>query len=383
MNYRKQFFSILKGATPEKIHFVPDISDWYLGHHRADDGELEFPPGGYIPDEDKIKNVLGTMDTKYEGWTLLDFYRNYNWACHCHLYGWYECKYSGGVLKETIINGRIKNIIYRTPIGELVREYKLAVDGTWCPTEYLVKDKSQFKILRYIIENENYSATDSGIVNAINNLSQLGQGDLVISRSPFGKILHEYLGFEATIFGLYDFPELINEILEVQERKDLEVVEIGCKSEAKLAILVDHADETLFSPTIYKEYCMPFYDKLCDKFHSHGKYVSTHLDGNFKGFFPLLKDLKFDILDGCTPAPMFNYEPEELAEAMPKNMMAFVGVPASMFCIESVTIDEIYTFADRIVKAFNRKVFLNVGDILSYNGDINKVIALGEYLRKI
>ena len=44
--------------------------------------------------------------------------------------------------------------------------------------------------------------------------------------------------------------------------------------------------------------------------------------------------------------------------------------------------EELFALADRILRAFHGRVILNVGDILPANGDIRKVIALGEYVKR-
>lgn len=71
----------------------------------------------------------------------------------------------------------------------------------------------------------------------------------------------------------------------------------------------DHSDENLISPQHYREFCIPYYRKITELLHAGGKLVSTHLDGNFKGYMPYLHETGFDILDGCTPAPMTNWTP--------------------------------------------------------------------------
>jgi len=121
---------------------------------------------------------------------------------------------------------------------------------------------------------------------------------------------------------------------------------------------------------------------MTDLLHRSGKFVSTHLDGNFKGFFPYLAQTGFDLLDGCTPAPMFNYEPEELAAAMPPGMAAYCGVPSTLFCTRRPTA-EILSIGERIARSLAGRVIVNVGDILPPDGDIEQVIALGERLRSL
>ena len=128
---------------------------------------------------------------------------------------------------------------------------------------------------------------------------------------------------------------------------------------------------------------MPFYREACAILHGAGKLVSTHLDGNIKGYLGFIAETGFDILDGCTPAPMFNYEVEELAAATlgrgasAGGMRCWCGVPAGLFTF-GYPRDKIADFGERVVRAFGGMVIANVGDILPPTGDIEAVIALGE-----
>ena len=141
----------------------------------------------------------------------------------------------------------------------------------------------------------------------------------------------------------------------------------------------ESADQQILNPLWYEKYCLPFYQKAGDILHKKNKIFSTHLDGNFKALFDLVKKSSFDLLDGCTPAPMTNYDVEELPQAMNDNMAAYCGVPA-IFFVENYTNEEIITFAKRIIKALAGKVILNIGDILPANGNIYKTIELGRWL---
>lgn len=120
--------------------------------------------------------------------------------------------------------------------------------------------------------------------------------------------------------------------------------------------------------------------QACDILHEAGKFVSTHLDGNFRGRFPHLAATGFDLLDGCTPAPMFNCEVEKLRAVLPEGVYAFVGVPPSLFC-QGLPAEQILSLGDRIQESFRGRGFLNAGDILPPDGDIEQVVALGEAAR--
>ena len=179
-------------------------------------------------------------------------------------------------------------------------------------------------------------------------------------------------------------PAAVREFLLLQEAKDLQLIRLAARAPGPIVIISDHADENLISPAWYREYCIPYYRKACAILHAAGKKVSTHLDGNFRGYFPFITETGFDLLDGCTPAPMFNYEPEDLAAATAgtggkSRVSCYCGVPASLFATAQPA-GRLADFAERIVRAFSGRVIVNVGDILPPNGSIEAVIEIGRRL---
>lgn len=381
MNHRKVFFDTLERKTAI-LPFIPDLTTWYLNKRIGAGQAQPFLAGQFIPDNAEIHGNKGTMPDEFKNFKLMDFYREFEMGFHSHIYDWLIKDYKNNVSEESIINNKEKIQKYHTPKGTLVRKYLLASDGSWSPHEFFVKKIEDLDILQYVIESETYTVNDKLIKTTLEKIGRQGQADLVLSRSPFGKIVHEYIGFENTIFFMMDNKERMEEFLQVQWQKDIEVARLAAKTQARLIILSDHADETLISPNQYEQFCIPFYQEVNRIFHKHGKYVSTHLDGNFKGFFPLLCNTGFDYLDGCTPAPMFNYTSVELARALPDKMSTFCGVPSSLFC-QNLPDEEILRAADEIIDSLKGRLFLNVGDILPANGDINQVLKIAEYVKRI
>ena len=382
MTPRAHFELVLNGQKPANMPFVPDIVTWYIDKRTPAGEAHKYGPGEFVPDDDPIHRVAGTMPDKYRDFTLLDFYRQFGWGYHVHYESWHKDTYAGGISHSTYKEGTGKQFhVFKTPKGDLREMFLLSSDGSWTRKEFLIKDLHRdLPILKYIVENTSYTPTPENVQAIMDQLGELGQGDLVIARSPFGKAVHNYIGFENTIYAMMDNEDLMRDFLAVQEIKDHELIDCLPTIPEKLVILSDHADENLISPRQWEEECIPFYRAIADKIHGMGKSLSTHLDGNFKGFFPLLGKCGFDMLDGCTPAPMFNYEVEELAEAMPDGMTAFVGVPSTLFC-QNLPTAEILRFADRIINAFQGRAIINVGDVLPPNGDIEQVIALGDHVR--
>jgi uroporphyrinogen-III decarboxylase len=380
MTHRDHFFAVLEGKKPGAMPFFPDITDWYTSQRTPRGEEKKFGAAEFIPDRDAFHQQSGTMPARYHDFTLFDFYREFHWGFPVHISNWFDVEYSGGVEKITRIEGRERIVRLITPKGALRHVDWLAADGTWAPHEHYVKTLKDLDVMRVVVDNTRFVPRYENVDSIMREMGEQGFGDIVIFRSPFGKLVHQYIGFEQVIYMLFDDPGNIHDFLKLQEKKDMELVHLAAAAPERLVIISDHADENLISPKQYEDYCIPFYQKACAVLHQAGKFVSTHLDGNFKGYFPLLHKTGFDLLDGCTPAPMFNYELEELARAMPEGMKAFCGVPSSLFC-QKLPIQKILTFGDRVQKALQGRGILNVGDILPPDGDIEQVIALGRHIQ--
>ncbi|MFH1614817.1 MAG: hypothetical protein ABIG61_07020 [Planctomycetota bacterium] len=338
------------------------------------------PTGSFIPDKHPCHKNRCRMPQEFADWTFLDFYRNFDWGLPVHIYDW--CKFEHNNCEYTIEKTK-KQIsrMFLTPLGKIEHVDFVANDGSLCPVKHFIRHNDDWRTLRYVVENTKAVPNYSRIKEVLTGIGSLGVADIVIERSPFGKLVHEYAGFEAVAYQLSDDPGLIDDFLQLQTKLDLEIIALAADSPADIVLLSDHADEQLISPMWYARYCVPFYSEAEKILHSKGKIFSTHLDGNFKNLFEHVRRSGFDLLDGCTPAPMTNYEVEELSLALASNMKTYCGVP-SIFFVQETYKDEICAFAMRIVNSLKGKVILNVGDVLPQNGDIYKVIELGKWATK-
>jgi len=382
---REHFFRVLRGEPVDRAPFFPDISTWYQAARLGVGVEQPYFPGQYIPDDSRVHAGRGSLGGRFARLTYRDFYREFGWGLPAHMYDWFEEVYTGGVEKLVQTSGRHRTITWRTPRGELQRSYKLDAEGSWSEYGHMVRSLDQLDIVRAIVENTRFVPHYERVERFLRETEGFGVCDIGLYRSPFGKLIHEYLGFEAVAYALFDHEPAVLDFLAFQEHYDLALAELAAVAPGSIVILSDHADENLIAPPWYRRFCIPYYRKACDIVHRAGKLASTHLDGNFKGFLPFIGETGFDLLDGCTPAPMFNYEVEELAAALAaaapvRRMRCYCGVPAGLLTIGLPTA-QITAFGERIARAFDGQVIVNVGDILPPTGDIEQVIALGEAVR--
>jgi hypothetical protein len=383
---REAFFAAVNGTggAGGRAPFFPDITSWYMLTRVPLGQEQPYWPGQYIPDDSPIHDLPSRLSGALGELTFVDFYRRHGWGLPVHVYDWYDEEHCGGVEKDSCTDGRHRTVTFHTPRGDLVRTYTLDAEGTWSEHGHMAKSLADLQKVRQLVESTRFVSHPERVQRFLSETAAFGVCDLVIYRSPFGKLVHEYMGFEQVAYSLHDDEQPILEFLQFQERKDLELIELAARSSGGIVIISDHADENLISPAWYRKYCIPFYQKACGILHASGKLVSTHLDGNFRGYLPFITETGFDLLDGCTPAPMFNYEPEELADAISgrdgrRRMSCYCGVPASLFTTGALP-RELADFGERIERAFDGNVIVNVGDILPPNGSIEGVIEVGRRL---
>jgi hypothetical protein len=408
MTHRERFFALLEGRPVDRLPFFPDISDWYKAR-RTPAGEPQvYQTGALIPDGIGFHHASHDMPHEWASWSYLDFYRNHDWGLPVHIYDWLQVSSTGHTIEveesdKSLLEGwhpmygfmtylhpsrvavdrRVpthKRVIHRwvTPLGTLGSVKEMAVDGSLAQVKYPVETLEDLDVLEYVVTHTEFRADDARIDHVLEQIGDMGVADLAVWRSPFGRIVQEYLGLQQTVYWLYDHRQRMLDLLQVLEEQDLKVIELAARSNARIVIISDHADDALLGPRWYEEFCIPFYRKANRILHEHGKVVSTHLDGNILRLLPLLVETGFDLMDGCTPAPMTNYRPGELAAALGEGQYAYCGVPSVLFT-QGVEERVILDSAQEIYDALRGRLVLNVGDVLPPNGDMRQVIRLGEW----
>jgi hypothetical protein len=376
---RERFLARLAGTDAAAALFVPDLSSWYQAHRiNVTGGEAQkYGPGELIPDDDPMHKLPGTMPAKYRHLTHIGLHRFLNVPIPVHNYHWLETRLDGvGHTSERRGNERIET--WATRHGTLTRRWKLAVDdGSWATVEFPARGAEDLAAV-VEIELARREAVREGQVEALaREIGDAGFQDIVINRSPLGRLVHEYLGMERFVYALYDYREEVEAALGAIEEKSLETVRLAAGTTARVVILGDNIDENLLAPPVFEEYALPFYRKAAGILHARGKYFSCHMDGNIKRLLPILARSGLDIFDGCTPEPMNNYTPEDLRDALGEGMHAFCGIPSTFFA-QGLADEVILDYARRIIDVLGEKAILNVGDILPINGDIEQVARVAE-----
>ena len=376
MTHRERFFAVVENGRADRVPFFPDITDWYKARRTPPGEPQRFATGQLIPDDDDFHRSRGDMPPRFQHFTLLDFYRHFDWGCPIHAY-----EAISSVHEEVRVRGEREGArrhrFVETPAGVLHTTWGMAPFGSESIVRYPVRGPEDVPALEFWAGHTHYRGDPEAVRRILAALGDRGVLDIPIGRTPFGLLVHDLMGYEALSFALADDPAIVHRLLDALAPGFWERVRIACDLPGRIAIITDHADQHLISPRQLEQYCLPLYREAQERLHRAGKLVSTHLDGNIRAYLKLLPRAGFDLLDGCTPAPMGNYEPEELASVVGPGLKAYCGVPSTLFCT-GVPTEEILSYGRRIMESLGSHVIVNVGDVLPPDGDIEQVVALGK-----
>jgi len=380
MTHRGRFFAVVEGRPLDRVPFFPDITDWYKARRTPVGEPQRFATGQLIPDDAPFHGNQVDMPERFRDFTLLDFYRHFDWGCPIHAYEAISTEHEGMTVRVQR-DGTRRHQTIETPAGTLHTTWGMAPFGSESIVRYPVRGPEDVPVLEFHASHTHYSADPGAIRRVLAALGEQGVLDIPIGRTAFGLLVHDLMGYETLNFALADDPPLVHRLLDALAPGFWERVQIACDLPGRVAIITDHADQHLISPRQLEQYCLPLYREAQERLHRAGKVVSTHLDGNIRAYLELLPRAGFDILDGCTPAPMGNYEPEDLAAVVGPSLKAYCGVPSTLFCT-GVPTEDILAYGRRIIAALGPHVILNIGDVLPPDGDIEQVIALGEMVSR-
>jgi hypothetical protein len=213
MNNRERFFNLLQNKAIDQAAFFPDITTWYECTRKEMGAEEIFGPGVYIPDGIDFHQRASRLPGKMGKMTFLDFYREFDWGLPIHMYQWFQESYDDTVEQTITRVGNARITTVTTPKGTVQSKSLLAADGSWAPKEFFIKELKDIEIVKYMYEHRILTPCFERIEKFLRETEGFGVCDLVLWRSPFGKLVHDLMGFESLVYSLYDQEKIIVDFL--------------------------------------------------------------------------------------------------------------------------------------------------------------------------
>lgn len=336
MTHKERMLKAARGEWADKLPWAPRIDLWYNANKRKGTLPSRYPPevtldeiaddigGGYhkiVPDflhvgkeEDIIDRGLGIY----------------------HLPGMPYRVELRGVEREVHKEGDITEVIYHTPLGSVSCKFlfteemrKAGVSISWL-TEHVIKGPDDYRIVGYIFKNMKVLPDYQ---NYLDLQERVGEKGFVAARgmapaSPRQHIMRDFM--EATKFylELYDHPREMEQLAQDMDPFYEQLFQILAECPGEVIFHGSNFDEMITYPPFFRDYILPYLQKLADMVHARGKLLLCHCDGENKGLLGLIRESGMDIAEAICPYPMTKMTIGEVKKALQGKITIFGGVPS-------------------------------------------------------
>lgn len=366
MTPKERLLAVLRGKEVDRLPWSPNVAYWWP--MQSDEiismGEVDFLES--IGADPLIRGHYPMLDKE---WKSLFLFKEEFIGCE----------------KKEVIKGEKKLVTYTTPVGELNFEYSYSPAGdTWFLTRHGVSTEEDFKVLIYLKEHTRIIPDYSGYKEIV---SRYGDRCLVLplivpeKKSAFQSLIEFWTGTEELVYALYDFPETVEEAIEVMRKVNLEAVKVSVESGAEAYITWEDSSTTNISPSWYEKYIAGEISDWVDIIHQNGGLYIQHACGKLKNLLPIMKNTGIDAIESISPPPTGDIELWDARQQLPENIALIGGIEPTMF--ENLRGDEFEKYVLNLVEKMRGTRFIIGNSDSSPPGvPLENYKAVAEILRK-
>jgi len=240
-------------------------------------------------------------------------------------------------------------------------------------TSHLIKDAADYSTIEYILEHAEFVPLFEEF--KADEVEVGSHGFLVpcIHRIPFQQALLEYLGEMNLFQALYDNREALDRLIHVLDLQMEEIVTHLVETDLLYIEFGDNLDGMMTNPNLFREYCIPQYQKYTSMLHASGKKTGSHTDGNLKPLVDLIPESGLDVCESFTPQPLTELRFEEAWEKWRNGPIIWGGIPSDL--LEERTDQAIFeAFVENLLATVGSDpIIIGVGDMVLDNNSIERV----------
>ncbi len=372
MTLRQEVLKTFSREKTHKIVFSPRLYYWYFGNK--------------IYSKQK-KKYSKAIPTHYYGKTQLDIYKELGVSPRyseetLYLPLYYEIIDPLSHIKVQREHGSKKGetiTIHKTPLGKLKQVESIGGGLGGHKTEYPIKTLADIKSMQYILENTNVLFSKKNFELAEKHFGETCVTSTYLLKSPYQKLVTEYMGFTGTILFLKRYPSQLENFMMFLEDWDDQMYDQISNSPIQLVNFGENLDSNLSPPHYFEKYLIPYYEKRVNQLHQKGKYCHIHIDGSLRDFLPYFEYLPFDGFEALTAKPQGDVSLEDIKDAI-GNKILLDGIPSILFLPE-YSDNYLKEYTQKVLKLFSPHLILGVSDELSPNGDIRKIEKISEIVK--
>jgi hypothetical protein len=355
MTKRQRYLTILRKQKADNISWVPNFDYWL-----------------------HVNIANGTMPGEYEGLSRNDIVRAIDatiWARVNILNAYME---DVEVRVESVDQDKHIRTTYKTPVGEVSTVSTRSSDVTqaYFLTEHMVKDVSDLKVLKFIVEHTQYLPDYEAYYDCDKDVGDDGISLVALPTCvPYIQFAKTDCGWEVGIYLWMDYRKEVEEIFEAYFKKSVEAAKLLAKSPAEVVQIGDNMDQITMPPNIFKKYAIPFYKSIASILHGEGKIFQAHWCGRTDKLMPLVPETDLDVIEAVVSKPMSNLEiPKALDDVQGKTILQG-GVPSVLVCPQGGTKDDLKIYLEDLLSKvpIGEKFVLGMGDNVPPDAEFSRV----------
>ena len=297
-----------------------------------------------------------------------------------------------GVEREVKKEGNATFVTYHTPLGSIsckilyTEEMRRAgVSITWI-SEHVIKDPQDYKIVGYIFKN---IKVIPDYENYLEFQRQVGDKGFAAARglaaaSPMQQIMRDFLDATQFYLEMYDHPQEMRQLGEDLEPYYDQLFQVLANSPAEVVFHGSNFDEMITYPPFFRNYIMPYLQRLADMLHARGKLLICHCDGENQGLLDLIAESGMDIAEAICPQPMTKITISEVKKSFKGKVTIFGGVPSVALLEQSMSDEEFERFMENLFQEIvpGDRFILGISDTTPPDAKFERLFRITEMVQE-
>jgi len=375
MNSKERLLRVFRGEKPDKMPWAPLIDGYILSSLKENNIEMnEVEVLRYIGADILERHVPTYTDILMMGSSNMIYISSKN-----------------EIFQENIkitTNFDKKNRVifntYETPLGILQEKYVFTKSSPWLPfpVEHKIKKKEDLKVYKYLLENIKPEPNYKNFQKEVDYIGSDGRASASGPSSPIMRLIQKDMGTENFYYYLIDYPKEMEEVLYIMHERNKKIYyHIITKSPAEVIIDYENSSTTLFSPQIFRQYCLNQINEYADIVHKTGKIFLTHMCGKLDNILDLLSQGRQDGITDVSTPPTGDLKISKALKVLGKTKVIMGGIDATAFT--QLSVDGIKKYVIDLLKQVKgaNNFIIGSGDATPYGTPLENLKAVTEVVK--
>jgi len=373
MKSKERLLAVLRGKKPDRIPWTPLIDGYFLSSLKEKNIEMNsIELLRHIRADILERHVTTYFDILQTGSSYMIYVKPKDIIVQRNI------KITTNFNKKS---GEIFNI-YETPLGIIKEKYVFTKASPFLPfpVEHKIKKKKDLKIYKYLLENIRPKPNFENFQKEVDYIGDDGLATASGPPTPLMRLLQKDMGVENFYYYLNDYPKEMEEILDIMHERNKNIYRIIIKSPAEVIIDYENSSTTLFSPQIYKNYCLNQINEYTDIVHEAGKIFLTHMCGKLDNIMDLISEGKQDGITDVAPPPTGDLNISKALKVWGRNKIVLGGIDATAYT--QLSTDGIKKYVSELLKQIGpaSNFILGSGDATPYGTPLKNLKAVTEVI---